>query len=406
MSNCSRRNFIKGAMLVGTASLLGCNENSDAKIFEPPAATVPPNTLAEKVPGAVLGKTGVKVPILVNGGAYQYNSVMVGRSYELGLTYFDTADCYAGGQSEISLGRILEKQGWRKDVWITSKDHPRQPSDMLTTIDKRLENLRTDYLDLYFIHQLGDGEYPKECVDWPKGKELKEVAETLKKQKKIKFFGFSCHAGILPQALENAAEGGFVDVIMFRYNFREQSDVLNRAIDKAKKANIGLIAMKTQGGKVLNDNKLEEFKSKGFNMFQSTLKAVWSDTRIDTICSHMPSVQIIQENAVAAVQNKISALERKMLEEYAAETNHLICRGCDHICSPHATESVRIGDTLRYLMYHENYGEHEMARDLFANLSREARASILNTDFTAAEAACPYNVKIGEMMARAAKKLA
>jgi hypothetical protein len=273
-------------------------------------------------------------------------------------------------------------------------------------IDERLENLRTDYVDLYFMHQLGDSEYPRNCVDWLKSKELQEVVENLKKQKKIKFFGFSCHNGILPQALEYAADGGFVDAIMFRYNFREvDSDSLNRAIDKAKKANIGLIAMKTQGGRVSFQQKADAFKEKGFNEPQSTLKAVWSDGRIDVICSNMPSIQMVQENAMAAVQNKISEAERKMLQEYAQATNHLVCHGCDHHCSPHVSEPVRIGDTLRYLMYHENYGEHERARDLFAKMPAEAREAILRADYSRAEAACPFKLQIGEMMTRAAQKL-
>jgi predicted aldo/keto reductase-like oxidoreductase len=363
--------------------------------------------VAGKVPTAVLGKTGATVPILSHGGMYELNNVMVGRAFELGINYFDTADCYVNGQSEVILGKVLEKQGKRKEAFIVSKDHPRTPSELLKTIDQRLENLRTDYLDLFYIHELGGSEYPEDCVDWPKSKEFKETAEQLKKLKKIKFIGFSCHAGTLPQALEAAAEGGFIDAIMFKFNFRDvNSDALNRAIDKAKKANIGLIAMKTQGGRVSFKEKADKFKEKGFNEAQSALKAVWSDGRIDTIVSNMPSLQIVQENAIAAIQNQISAVERNLLEEYAQATNHLICHGCDHICSPHMQEPVRIADTLRFLMYHENYGEHERARQLFSQLPAEARAALARADYRAAEAACPFKLDISAMMARAANKLA
>ncbi len=415
MSNCSRRNFLKQSVLLGAAGALGCNGSGSIEVSEPAKAssaavpaTEPANNLAgKKVPTATLGKTGITVPILSHGGLYELNTLMVARAFELGINYFDVADCYLNGQSEVVLGKTLEKLGKRKEAFIVSKYHPKQPSDMVTGINERLSNLRTDYLDAYYIHQLGDGEYPKECVDWPKSKEWKEMAEKLKKEKKINFFGFSCHAGILPQAIENAAEGGFVDLIMFRYNFRSvNSDALNRAIDKAKKANIGLVAMKTQGGRVSFQEKADTFTQKGFNQAQSTLKAVWADGRIDTIVSNMPSLQIVQENATASLQNQISQAERQLLDEYAKATNHLVCHGCDHICSPHVETPVRIGDTLRYLMYNNNYQDPHMAKQLFSKLPPEARAAILRTDYRQAEAACPFNLKIGNMMVEAANKLA
>lgn len=407
MTDCTRRKFIKNSLLFGAATMIGCNTVEESRVFPTEEAKTIPNTLSGKVPTAILGKTGVTVPILSHGGMYDLNNIVVARAFELGINYFDTADCYQNGQSELILGKVLEKQGRRKDAFIVSKDHPRKPDDLLNTIDQRLENLRTDYLDVYYIHQLGDSEYPKEIIDWPKSKELKSVAETLKKQKKIKFMGFSCHAGILPQALEAAAEGGFIDVIMFKYNFRSvNSDDLNRAIDKAKKAGIGLVAMKTQGGRISFAEKADAFKAKGFNVSQSALKAVWSDGRIDTIVSNMPTLQIVQENAMAALQKEISQVEHNLLNEYAQATNHLHCHGCEHLCSPHVSEPVRIGDTLRYLMYHENYGEKQRARELFSRLPVDVRQNMLKADYTMAEKACPHKVRIAQMMTRVAQKLA
>jgi hypothetical protein len=194
---------------------------------------------------------------------------------------------------------------------------------------------------------------------------------------------------------------------MFKYNFRDVSaDALNRAIDKAKAARIGLVAMKTQGGRVSFAERADTFKQKGFNKAQSALKAVWSDGRIDTIVSHMPTIDIVQENAAAAMQNQISKTETAMLTAYAAETDHLYCRGCDHLCSPHVQAPVRIGDTLRYVMYHDNYGECEHARAQYRQLPEAARCDYASLDFSAAEAACPHRVPIGQLMRRAQTTLA
>lgn len=120
----------------------------------------------------------------------------------------------------------------------------------------------------------------------------------------------------------------------------------------------------------------------------------------------MPSLQIVQENAMAALQNQISQVERELLEQYAKDTNHLVCHGCDNICSPHVNTPVRIGDTLRYLMYNDNYQDTAMAKRLFSEMPTEARNAILTTDYRQAELACPHNLSISKMMADAAIKLA
>src|SRR5262245_21143678 len=99
MSNCSRRKFIKSTMMLGAATLVGCrssaDEVADSRVFpaETAAANAPAVAVAGKVPTAVLGKTGVHVPILSHGGTYDLNNIMVGRAFELGINYFDTADC-------------------------------------------------------------------------------------------------------------------------------------------------------------------------------------------------------------------------------------------------------------------------------------------------------------------------
>jgi hypothetical protein len=65
---------------------------------------------------------------------------------------------------------------------------------------------------------------------------------------------------------------------------------------------------------------------------------------------------------------------------------------------------VQIGDTMRYLMYHDQYGEQAKARSLFAQLPSQAR-QLGGVDFRAAAAVCPHGVDIPGLMARASKIL-
>ncbi|MDA0748770.1 MAG: aldo/keto reductase, partial [bacterium] len=273
------------------------------------------------------------------------------------------------------------------------------PETLSARLSESLKRLRTEYADLYYLHNLGQ----PDRLD----KDMKATAERLKKEKKIRFFGFSSHHANMVETLERAAEVGFVDVIMFKYNFRSYEDAaLNRAMDKCAKAGIGLVAMKTQGGAVDSfQDRVDPFKEKGFNQHQATLKAVWADNRIHTIVSAMKNVQQVEENAEAARKKQMGAVERELLEQYAAATGHLYCRGCAMNCEPCVDAPVKVADTLRYRMYHEYYGDHEEAVRLFRELPPESRR-ITNVDFSAAEAACPYDVPIGELMRDAAAKLA
>ncbi len=97
---------------------------------------------------------------------------------------------------------------------------------------------KTDYIDCYYLHGVEGREIP--CCATPT---CKAAFEKLKKSGKIRFCGLSCHDAKLPEIVDAAAEVGWIDQVMFKYNFRDvgrrdRYDDLNRAIDKASKANL------------------------------------------------------------------------------------------------------------------------------------------------------------------------
>lgn len=370
-----------GAVLAGTAGLAVAEESK-----------------AVAMPTATLGKTGVVVPILGMGTALPVTPVLLNAALAEGITYIDTAQGYMEGQSEKNIGAFLEKNGRRKDCFIVTKCEQHEAASFSARLAGSLESLRTDYVDLYFLHDLGD---PARL-----DQEMKETVERLKKEKKTRFFGFSSHHGNLVPTLEKAAQVGFVDVIMFKYNFRDYDNAaLNKAMDQCAAAGIGLIAMKTQGGAVSFQEGVDKFKVKGFNPFQAALKAVWADGRIHGLVSAMKNLKQVQENAQAARHSEMGLEERELLLEYAAATSHLHCRGCGQLCESQLQAPLRVADTLRYRMYSENYGEPERGRALYAAMPAAAR-NIEGVDFGPAEAACPHRLPIGALMREAAQKLA
>jgi len=350
---------------------------------------------ADGMPLVKLGKTEKTVSILGFGGSLTITPPLLNVAIQRGVNYIDTSENYGRGNSERAIGEILETSGKRKEIFITTKTGNHDPTRMEERLDGSLERLRTDYVDAFFLHNLGD---PNRLND-----EMKAAVEKLKRSRKIRFFGFSSHHGNLIPTLERAAACGFVDVIMLKYNFRDYGDeALDAALDKCSKAGIGLAAMKTGAGAV---PRFEEFEQEGLKRQVVAVKAVWADERIHVVVSEMTNIKQVEENTAAAKDRRMGHREWELLERYARATDYLYCRGCGHRCEPACGNAVAIADILRYKMYYEGYGDQRRARELFAVLPAEAR-EIAGRDFRASEAACPFQVPIGRLMAEAARELA
>jgi hypothetical protein len=253
---------------------------------------------------------------------------------------------------------------------------------------------------MYYLHALKDADYLND--------DLAVTVSRLKKAGKIRHFGFSCHDGNVVELLHKAARTPWVESVMFRYNFRSYGNSeLNAAIDAAHKAGVGLIAMKTQGAEASFRDAWQKFEKTGkWNKHQAVLKAVWADERISAAVSQMDTFEKLRENIAAALdRNPLTASEKEALDRYAMATRPYACDGCDHLCNAAVTENVKIGDTMRYLMYHDAYGEPGKARDLFAKLPAEARA-LSRVDFAPANRACPHGVDVAGLMKRAEEVLA
>jgi uncharacterized protein len=375
---------------------------SAAALVGPPAEAAPGR--APRVPRRVLGKTKQSVPILLLGGGMGFKSGKDRRievALEYGVNYIDTARIYAGGRSEPAAAATLHKLGARDKCWITSKTPKWSAPGFAQDVALSLDAMKTSHVDLYFLHQL-------DTLDPLDDKELIKTVERLKKEGKIRFFGFSCHSGNVAELLHAAAKRSFVDAVMFRYNFREYGNKeLNAAIDAAHKAGVGLIAMKTQGAEASFRDAWKKFEQTGkWNKYQSVLKAVWADSRITAAVSHMTDLTQLRENIAAALdRSELSHAEREAVERYAHATRSSACDGCDHLCGKAVAAPIQIATTMRCLMYHDVYREPEKARRVWQRLPPEARR-LAGVDFTAANRACPHGVDVAGHMARAARILA
>jgi len=274
---------------------------------------------------------------------------------------------------------------------------------MTKGLNSSFERLKTDYVDLYFIHALRS----------PDGltKEIKAWSEQKKKEGKIKFFGFSAHMNV-PQLLTSAASLGWIDAIMPTYNYRTMViDDVKRSVDACAKAGVGLVAMKAMAMRVMesetpeNAAAVKAIMAGGYTQEQARLKAVWKDERIASACVAMYSLNVLKDNIAAAADNKqLSWKEMDGLSVVAQDSRSQYCLGCMKCESVMASES-RIPDVMRYMMYHNSYGETDNARSQFARLPEDIKRTIAFKDYSHAETLCPQGIKIGSVMREAVRIL-
>jgi uncharacterized protein len=398
----SRREFLKFAGLAGTGSVLlpGGTLLAAGTEAEQEAAAGP-------IPVRPFGKTGVNVSCLSLGTMFDTisNQLLLRQALKWGVTYWDTADCYEGGNSEVGIGQFIKKNPEaRQKLFLVSKSDKRDPKGLSELLDRSLRKLNTNYLDLYFVHGIsGISEINNETKAW---------AEKAKSQGKIKFFGFSAHSN-MEDCMVKAAKLGWIDGIMITYNFRlMRTDKMRAAVEACSRAGIGLTAMKTQGGGQVSsqsETELEmagKFLKKGFTDCQAKIKAVWEEPNIASVCSQMPSMTVLMSNVAAALdKTKLAASDLDLLDRYAAETAHGYCTGCTNICEPLLAGEVPIGDIMRFLMYHNSYGDVDRARASFAEISPEIRDRLTRIDYSRAENLCPQKLRIRKLVRHATEVL-
>ncbi len=397
----TRRGFIRTVGIGGVAAAaLSVAQAASAK-------TPSGEGQAAAMPMRKLGKTGAEVSILCLGGMFDTvnNQLLLRQALTWGVTYWDTAEGYGNGLSEEGFGRFFTRYPEaRKEIFLVTKFRTSPPDRLSEALDKGLKRLCTDYVDAFFPHGISDFTQIAGLRDW---------AEQQKKAGKIRFFGFSTHTNI-EECLLAAASSGWIDSIMFTYNFRlMNTPKMKAAVDACAQAGIGLTSFKTQaGGPVKADSEaefklLQKFLERGFTDKQAKLKAVWENPQIASICSQMPNLAYLSAN-VAAARDK-TALARSdvdSLERFARETRSGYCAGCGRICQTAAGGQVPVNDVMRCLMYYKEYEDREMAREAFAELPETAREQLTRLDYAKAERACPQGLAIGRLMNEASQLLA
>jgi aryl-alcohol dehydrogenase-like predicted oxidoreductase len=299
-----------------------------------------------------LGRTGLKVTVVSMGVMNCSDPAVLSRAYDLGINFYDTADCYMHGRNEEMVGKVF--QGKRQKVLIQTKVHDHDEKKMRDSVERSLRRLKTDYIDVLVWH----GHSSPEEVSDPK---LFEFMSKMKKEGKVRFTGFSSHKNMAP-LLREAAKSNFHDVALVSYNFTHSKD-LKEAVASASKSGIGIVAMKTQAGGYKKE------KMGSLSPHQAALKYILMD---QNVCCAVPGVTTIEqiEECAAVMGTSFSKGDLETLKQYQAFLHGRICTMCGG-CIGECPYGVSHSDLLRLVMYHDGYENDALLRESLEMIAQQ-----------------------------------
>ncbi len=383
MAKLNRRNFL--TTLTSGVLGLGVSKNIKASPRNPgmaQGANAPIKIQKYKS----LGNTGIKVPDVSCGAISFFEANVLRYAYDLGVTYFDTAESYLRTKSESMIGEALKDV--RDKITITTKHglNPKVKKDeIIQRMEASLKRMQTDYVDVAMIHGLSD-------LSLLDNEEIQAAYSQLKKDGKIRFTGFSTHN--MQLTLKQALEKDFAQVILLIYNHDEGKDI-EPLIEQVHRKGIGTVAMKVfAGGKHGN---LKSLISQEVSYPQAAISWVMSNPNIDTCIPTMSSYSHVEEY-VAASGKPLNRADLKVIAEYQRQTKDQYCRVSCQECLSSCPRNVAVNDVLRYKMYFEDYRMEKEAMRYYAELDRNQKPLHCQSCQGYCEQACRYNLKVREKL--------
>ena len=328
----------------------------------------------------VLGKTGLKISRVGLGGIpiqridAEGTKQLVYQLMEAGVNYIDTARGYT--VSEQYLGYALE--GIRDKFVLATKSMSRTYDAMAKDIDISLGNLKTDYIDLYQVHNPNMAQLEQVTGE---GGALEALLEA-KEQGKIGHIGLTAHS---LEVFEKALELPWVETIMFPYNIVETQG--EELIKKAAQKNIGFVDMKPLAGGAIENAAL-------------AVRFLVSNPDVTVVIPGMADPKEVEVNLAAAESTApLSAEEQEKVKQVREVLGTQFCRRCNY-CAPCAV-GIQIPSVFLFQGYLDRYGLADWAKDRYGAMAVKASACI---QCGACEPRCPYGLPIRQMMKEAAVK--
>ena len=321
-----------------------------------------------------LGRTGLQISPMGLGGIpvqridAEGTKQLLQKLVAAGVNYIDTARGYTVSEEYIGYGL----EGIRDKFVLATKSMARTREAMAADIDISLKNLRTDYIDLYQVHNPGPKDL--ETVIAPGGA-LEALLEA-RQAGKIGHIGITLHSADM---FQKALELSWVETIMFPYNLVEtQGEDLIRICGQK---GIGFIAMKPLAGGAIEDATL-------------ALRFIGQNSNVSVVIPGMADEKELQQNLAAVADTTPLSLEEKQkINRIRSTLGTQFCRRCNY-CAP-CPMGIGIPGIFVLEGYFSRYNLQDWALTRYNDTPVKASACI---GCGACEARCPYQLPIRKML--------
>ena len=367
-----RREFIKRTSLAAAGAAVGLGAGSVTSQESEPLTV-------NGLPGAILGRTGLKVTSISFGGIMITEPRVLVLAIEQGINLAHLAPAYQDHRSLEAFGRALKNR--RDKVIIAIKEWPEK-------IDASLKALNTDYVDILVppIQEIS-------LVDDPA---YKENFEKAKKAGKVGFMGFACHKS-MTEILNAARRNGNYDVVQLSYASADNPGFL-AAAKAANQAGIGIMTMKGMPEKISLNSENPDIKT-----CAALCNAMVRRQYAHTVLASMGSFQVV-DMFVDILRTHLSYVNPELERRFWASRKGRYCSMCGN-CAGVCPAGIEITRILRYRMYHQDYELTDYARNCYSKLSNDCNGSAC-LECGRCEAICTRSLPIREMVRQAHARLA
>lgn len=358
------------------------------------------------------GKTGLETSILGFGGFHLLEipardaEYLLNQYLDAGGNYIETAASYGNGGSELKIGKAVS--GRRQEFILATKTGDRDEAGFLSSVDRSLKYLNTDYLDLIIMHAVGTKK-ELDTILGPGG--AMEGYHKAHKEGKVGHVGISMHgqADVLISALQQYPFDAVMSTINYydRFNFPEIEEVL---IPLALEKEVAIILMKPIADGLLWKSAPQAFK---YAMSQPVSVVVAGINNRD-----MLEMDLKFANEFTPITDE----EKEELFKKAPELGNYVCRQCGK-CIP-CPEGIPIPEIFKYEGYYDRqmmngivnnpeeyalkdrlrfwFGNRDLAREGYAGLKVKADKC---TKCGECIPKCPYGIDIIKKLKMADYKL-
>lgn len=360
-NSINRRGFLKSSVIGTAGFIVGQKAFSEVPLKNKKQESSDQNFIYR-----TLGNTGIKLPIISMGVMRADNPNLVKAALEKGIVHLDTAHGYQGGRNEEMIGKVVKEfprdsyviatkarpDGYDRKTGMFSEDVTEK--DFLDKFDISLNRLGLEYVDILYLHNISKRESAL-------NETMLNALKKAKKMGKARFIGITTHSNE-HEVIEAATESGVYEVVLVAYNFsKDNIERVNKATEKAAKAGLGIIAMKTMAGGFLDRERQKPVNA------TAAMKWALQNTHVHTIISGFTTFDQLDESL--SVMNDLELNENEKKDIILAQSlPGLYCTGCEN-CLSQCKKNLPVPNIMRAYMYTYGYRELEKAHELLVSLN-------------------------------------